>query len=480
MLAMLDAPLAVGSQESIIIPMRVRSATLEANDHMKADSLDVEAEWSDAGIDPRFIRDANIAFYLGQANEFGDLVPQQANLRFVGVTHSIERHASDAGVGVSIKANDFTSFFLRAKDFPSDGVPAFSATLTQAWQQICAHTGPKSLQTKQIVSTVERMVSTLEFRGGAKDLTIGDAVPSRIGRLGHLVPKQGANAWDVWQQVVGSVGLVSFIELDKCIVTTTADLFDQNGSGLGAPSIVWGKNVSDLKETANGAGSQKAGVGLTSFDPLTGRTVEAVFPDPGDVAVRAKRTTAAYGRGAHQRMVVTNVDPLTGRKSLISSPDPVRKRTFDSDSYEWLVYPGVTDPDMLKRIAEHTWIERSHQEVEGSFSTAEMFVDTVDGRQFDMLRLSSGDAISIEIDPSVDRGVFATMAVGDRTKYLESRGYASPIAKLLAANAKRLMKYGTIFHTKDVRTHLETSSDGGSFSIEVTFWNRFELDEPGH
>lgn len=445
MYAEVEAPVFGSRDDVFTFPIRVRSATIVSNDHNHADELEIEAAWSDAGIDPRFIRDANVKLYLGDAAS-GETMP----LRFVGIARSVERSSSDGGSSVSIRAQDFTALFLDAKPYPSDAAPRFSDSLVDAWRKVCDSTGVRSLQTGKIVSTVERLREQIEFRGGVdRGQKIGYGLPPRIAKLGRVVPKSGADAWAVWQQTVSNLGLVTWMEFDKVVVSTSVDAYADNPDGV--PVVVWGKNILEIKESSL-AGYAAKGVGVMSFDAQTGRTIEAVYPDPSDPRVRRARATAA-------------------RKSGMSAS------TAKSDNYEWFEYHGSISPERLQDIARRTWEERSRQEIEGSFSTAEMRVETSDRREFDMLKLRSGDSVRIDIDSSIDRGVFAALSEDYRVGYLMERGYAEGVAKLLAKNAKELLRLGTTYKAKEVRTKLETSEDGGTFAIDVSFYNRIVIED---
>src|SRR6478735_10008156 len=70
--------------EAFTYDVDVRRVHLEINDHNHADALDVEVDWIDAGVDPRWIAGGTCEFYLGAADDFGDWEPAEDNLRFVG------------------------------------------------------------------------------------------------------------------------------------------------------------------------------------------------------------------------------------------------------------------------------------------------------------------------------------------------------------------------------------------------------------
>lgn len=447
MTAILDVPIEGG--ETILMPMRVRCATIESNDHLHADTLEIEAEYADVGVDPRFVRDANVAFWLEDvgANETRDIT--QSAPRFVGIANEVGRKNSDSSVAVSLKAVDFTSLFLACKPFPTGGVPRMSDSLVDAWQRICDHTGVFNVNSGVLVSTVAALRDRLEFRGNVDPTTkLSKAVASRFAKLAGTIPvKQNGDAWHVWQQAVGMCGLISFIDGNKCVVTTHLDLFADDADAT--PTMTWGSNILEFDETAHGRYNSK-GVCMVSFDPLTGTTLEAFWPPPGDERIQQRRRVAKKSA-----------------KTVVSE--------VKSEDYDFQSYFGITDPDLLLEIAKMTWEQRARQEIAGSLVTAEMRTDRARGGQFDLLNLRSGESLVVMLDPSIESGAFSQLSEADRIRYLFDRGYSIAAARLLATTAKQRMKYGFHFKVKKSRVALQMSGDSGSFRAHIEFWNRIEL-----
>lgn len=446
--AVLDVPIDGG--ETIIVPMRVQSANLDSNDHLHADELELTGDIADVGVDPRFVRDANVAYWLEDVkDETQDITSKPA--RFLGIALEVARRKSAAGNQLTLKCVDYTSLFLSCKPFPPDGIPAYSDTLLDAWQKICDHTGVFSLASNKLVSTVAALRSAIDFRGGASaSTTLGQAVSARIRKQGgEIIVKPHSDAWAVWQHCVGMCGLVSYIDGNRCVVTTTVDLFADDGS---APALVWGSNILEHEERAS-ARQKAKGVALVSFDPLTGTTIEAFYPEPGDARFQAQKRPTAK-RSAKASVATTEIK---------------------SEDYEFQSYPGVTDPAVLFDVARTAYDQRSRQELEGKLTTAEFQVGAPNGGQVDLIGLRSGSSLSVQIDPEIERGVFSTLSNVDRIQYLLARGYSDSAARLIAATAKQRMKYGFTFKAKKVRTELATQGDSGSFRVHVDYWNCIEL-----
>lgn len=433
--------------ESITLPIRVRRASLESNDHLHADELELEVEVADAGIDPRFIRNANVAFWMRDVglDEHRNLLADVP--RFVGVATSVERSASESSNAVSIKAQDYTALFIECKPFPAEGVPRYTDTLVEAWKRVCDHTGVFDAATGAVASTVSRLKSSIEFRGAANPGTvIGRAAPARLAGAGTIPVKQGGDAWAAWSDAVGMCGLLSFIELDKCIVTTAADHF--KNASAGAPQALWGSNVLSFRETSHGRLGAK-GVWLVSVNQTTGEVLEAPYPPPDDPRIQAHRATAAKKK---------------------AGPTELK-----AEAYEVLSYDDVSDPKILHELARLIWEQRSRQELEGSLETAEMFFGSDRGAQVDLLGLRSGDSLVVTLDPKIQTGAFSTMSLAERIGYLADRGYSLDIARLIATTLKQKMTWGMDFKVKKVRTMLETHDSSGRFRVSIDYWNRIHV-----
>ena len=438
----------VTSESVMRLTVPVRRATLIRNDHNHADELMVETSWKDSSVDPRFLKSATCEFYMGQADDDGTFETSRKTLRFVGVLVRAERNGDDASVSVSLEFHDYTSFFLQQRAFAARGAPTFSDTLQDAWRKICANVGPReTADGETIVSTVEALADRLEFRGeiasSMKDVVLGKAVSSRMASFGTFPTRPGADAWAVWLQCVGSLGLLSYIDLDKCIVTSATDHYANEDS----PFFVWGQNVLGFNENAKPGGTHARGICLVSLDPLTGTVLEAFWPPRGTAGKTPKLGAARIG----------------GRPPKVSALE-----------YDRLDHPGITDEKILEFAARNAWEERSRGELEGHIKTAEMVARSPNG-EVDLLDLRAGDGVNVRIDPEVKFGLLRMSSFFDRVRYLRDRGYSEQIAELVARNAEALPRLTAVRHVTRVEVELETDEDAGTFCITVDFQNRLNV-----
>lgn len=431
------------TSDTYTMPLEVHSARLTRNDHNHADELILKVESTDAWVDPRLMKDCVVTFFMGNADADGNWLFGQGEPRFVGIGVEAKRAGSDDGFATELTFRDYTDLFLRSKPYPSDGAPPYTSTLTQAWQLICDHTGYINSTTGKLQSTVEILRNSIEFRG-VSDLPLSGALPSRLAKLARVQVKPNDTAWDVWSRCVGSLGLITFIENDTCVVTDATDLYTLERP----PNMVWAKNILSVEETANLDVSDK-GVAVTSFDPVAGSTVEAFWPPPGEIQ---KKILTARAR--------------SGGQHTSSTP------AFPSDRYDFFEYPSVSDPTALLNIAKRAWEERSRQSLQGRLTTAEMVIEDDGGALFDLLTLKSGDALKVVIDP-IDRKLLAeSKSDQDVFQALIARGYSADAAALISKNRIGLSTLSSIYHVKAVTTTLESDR----FEVEIHYYNRITVD----
>jgi hypothetical protein len=402
------------------------------NDHNHADTLHVTLDWVDTGVDPRWIAGATCEFYIANADDRGNWEPGEDNIRFVGRLVEPARSGKGDTLTVEMEFHDYTSFYLLAKPFATKGIPLYSETLGEAWIRICDN-----------VPGTSQLADNLELRGLSSSPRIGSAVAERFRKRGSLNTKPDSDAWAIWQQAVGMMGLISFFELDRCVITTAEDYY----TGGDPPRIVWGKNLLDFTEKRNNNRTIK-GVGIQSFDPIAGKTLESLYnPLAGNVHKKIGAKSRGKAASGH-----------------------------DDKEYDIFQYSGITEQAALDALAKRVYAERSRQELEGALSTAEMEIPTGAGEAFDLLSLASGDTIDVRfVDTADAEFVKGFDSREKRVKYLEAIGYSGSVANIIAANVDSLTSKSNLFYCKTVTTTLEATSDGGgSFRVDIEYMNKID------
>lgn len=421
----------------------VRSVTLTSNSHLEADTCLAVVDWMMAGVDPRLLGSAVAVLYIGEADESGRYTPKDDDIRFVGIMKRSKRAGGEEeGMTVEILAHDYTTLFLEAKKFPTSGVPAFSDTLRAAWGKICDNTGVLNPNNPgEILPTTKALRERIRFVGQASDVLLGTAVAGRFKNLGKVQAKPNMDAWAIFQQCCGMVGLIAYIRLDECIVTTATDYYTANDP----PRLIWGYNIKSLTEDRDATLGGK-GIGLTSFDPMTGTSLEAFYPPQGDASIRKKTISAKRAK-----------DPAS---------------VLQAEDREYFAYPGVTTQDALDLAARSVYEQRARQELEGRIVTNEMQIDTQSGVRFDLLQLQSGDCIRVEIDRQDTEALGQFQSDQAKADYLVGLGYDPGLARIVVANLSGVLALSPTYIVKRVVTQLDSTPEGGNFSVEITYSNK--------
>ena len=420
---------------------------LEVNDHLTADNLRISFVWkTNQGLDPRLLRNAQIAFWLlndpdGTFNHAEGTVPP----RFLGTCIDVHRRMTEHGVVVDMVFRDYTDQFMRSKPVPNEGIPTYEDTITSAWRKLCDNTGFQGDDGK-VVSSVAALRDRIRFVGFTEDFSLGKSVPARWKKFGKWQPKQMSSSWDVWQQIMLRLGLVSYIHLDECVVATSTEHFSVSN----APVMIWGHNIIEIDEKSDSTIIDK-GVGLTALDTLTGNIIESVYPKPGDKRIHVKRAVAK-------------------RVAKLGEQDEVI-----ADKYDWFEYHDITDQATLDAATRRAYEERSRQELQGTLRTSEMSLTNSDGSVIDLLELKAGDPIQIVIDPLDLNNLRTVGGTAEQITYLIERGYDVQAARAIAQNSDALNLLENIYHVKKMHVTLEDHDQSGRFQVEIAYHNRIKI-----
>lgn len=450
------------AKTSDVFELHVRPvrAALVYNNYNEADELRLLCTYDEAGLDPRYLRSAEVWFYLQDAQPTaGQWTPGPANLRFVGIARDVRRKFTQNEKTVEILFHDYTTLFLEAKSFPPSGIPLYTDTLRTAWNRICDNTGYWNLDTKTVVSTVQNLKTDgsggpqdpLQFIGVDGDTQIGSAMPQRLAKLGKLQVPTHADAWAVWRSTCEALGLITFIRGPQCVVTTATDYY----TATDPPRLIYGLNVLELEEARELGHLSAKNVCVRSFDPLAGATLESFYPEPTAKASKRKRLGAS---------ALGNVPAL------------------QVQDFELIDLPfAVADKVVLDRIAARIWEERTRQELRGTLTTGEMSVATVAGSQFDLLQLQAGDQVQIEISRSALDLVQQQPSIQARSTMLIAKGYSPDMAGYIAANLDSIDKLPPQFLVHSIEHEIDASgTEGGcKYQTRLEFLNRVKLTDAG-
>lgn len=438
-----------GSTSSQILQVHPKSVRLESNDHNHADSCELTVDWTEAGVDPRMLDNAVVAVWIANTTN-GFLDRTRDVLRFVGLTKEIEAtRSTSAAAEVRFSCIDYTTCFLEAKPFGSSGIPWYDQTLEDAWRTIVSQT-----------PGAEQLADRLVLEGLDTFPVLGKAVASRFAKIGKVPVHPDTDAWAVWQQCVGMCGLISYIRLDECVITTATNYYSE----IDSPLMIWGMNLEEWSELRHTSGVAK-GIGCTAYNPLTQRTIEAFYPPVGDKRLKHKRANAKPVKAG----------PSKSGKPRKQKAAPTQADIRLNEERDYFPIQGITEEAALLDMAKRIYEERSRQECEGSFKTREMSVLTEHNDDFDMLALKAGDTVRVEMEPDQAQTLAALPSDDRRREFLTARGYTDDIANLIIKNMEEFTRLGAKFHVHSVTTELRVSEKGGSFSIQCHYINRINV-----
>lgn len=454
----LEIPKVGSTTETVVVTPSVIVSHWTLNNHLAADELTLTLGWEECGVDPRLLKNATVEFYMWddiRQDQFdmNDREKSKQYLRFAGVCTKATRKLSEESSEVTMTFHDYTTMFLHMKPFPTDGMPLYSDTLKQIWEKICDHTGArdpnfdtanKKSTSTSIISTVTALRDRLNtdfLLADQEEFTLGKLVSKRFHAIDKPSIHQGANAWEVWQWCVGALGLVSYIQGTECMVMRTTEHYRNDR----APAMIYGENIAEFEEDADTSISGK-GIMLKSYNTLTGQTMEAVYPKPGDERLKLKKSEAKRAIEA-------------GRAA-----DDVDINAVSAD-YEEFAYPWIQDQAALDIRAEQAYEEFSRQQMEGTLKSYEMAIEAWDGTAFDILNIKANDPIIIKIDPDIRQHAGNP---SEAYHYLvDVLGYNNGLARIISQNFGSSELQSPIFHVTNMSVELTPES----FSVDIKYHN---------
>ncbi len=433
----------------VVIEPPVISAKWTRNNHLVADELTITIGWEEGGADPRFLKNSTCEFYMWDSlrQDFKDY--DRRFLRFLGICTKATRKLGAETSEVTLTYHDYTTLFINMKPFPSSGMPEYSDSLAQIWDKICDHTGFKDPggaketngQTK-IISSVAKLRGLAPSGGlvispGVDARTLGAIVNKRFLKISKPSPPKDANAWQVWQWCCESLGYVTYIQEDKCMLMTTTEHYDPSD----APGLIYGQNILEFEEESDTAMSGK-GILLKSFDPLTFRTLESAWPPPGDESLKITRAVAARALKEGRTLGINDI----------------------SGDYMEFNYFSIQTQEALDYRCKEAYEEWSRQQMTGTLKTSEMALEGPNGEIIDTLGLFANDPISIGIDPDIQS--FKTEE--EARKYLiDIKHYTPRLASIVSQNLGNKELQDPTFHV----TSMDVEYHDGTCMIEIKYHN---------
>lgn len=467
-----------------------KKMTICRNGIRVADTLEVAFRWLDLPIDPRTVRSCGVVAYLGtikaddyaSAMAFNQVAPlpdsyvdafgrQRSNQRFTGFVDewATEFPEEDDPI-TTIQCTDNTSLLIdieapaKLTIGPKDPIDKALATYLSNFPQLSG----MSVEFRPAGSTPPALAASIQKTAGKPDLG-----PSPAGGAGGGSGSGGSktSVWDYVTDVLGSLGLIGFIEDEVVVIQRPRTLY--GSKFVGRPG-----------------------------DPFTGRIL------PGGRVLT--RRTFVYGRniqsqsfkrklrrpGQHNNIEVRCYSQTKGVTQIARFPGTdkelrQKKLTPGNDADEaWHVHTvaGVEDPAMLAAIAQSIYEQGSRHELEVRFQTLNAASYGGDNDDPDLLDMQAGDPIDVEVATSNGKDASgATSSIATAQDALASR--ASDFLVKLGFDSAFASAYGksvgneglsSTFRVKTVTLdwsddYEEGGSDSDGLTIDIEAMNYIEV-----
>lgn len=470
------------------------SVSIERNGLRTADTATVTLDFRDVPVDARLVRSAAIEIYLGVVNpidfeegmrngrspdgSLSSLVNQDSRLvtHFFGVVDDWKTALDESGGDlVTISCRDYSALLL---DTPVATGTAIDLTkpIDQGIQDFL-RLYPTLGATPQGQGIEVFYGSPFEENAGPVPVPAHAAPASTAPRRGRGARQarggdQNTNLWDVVTDTCVRVGLVPLF-FDYHLRLIDPRTFYTNRDR--PTRMLYGQNLRHFEASRKLGGTRVPTIEVRCWDPDIGRTRWARYPVPD--GADASASAGIFGvSDPPSRPYRANVVSVSGW-----SPEN-RIQTY--------VVQGVTDPDVLRRVARSTFEQIGRQEIEGNFQTD---VVTSSSALFsrqgilradnaDLLLAQSGDAVEVLVSgvPGTSRSAaglsaseIASMEVQRRADYLVSIGWRREVADRFSRFAQAA-SFQTVFRVQNVR--LEMDADVG-LTVNVDFINYIVVRE---
>ena len=428
-----------------VVPKRVR---VDINSYTEADTFDMDVDYKTFPFDPRGIRSCQVSIHMQNMEKLTGsdgkpviIAPSKDNAIFLGFADVSKMNLDETSRTVNLTGRDYTGLYI-------DQIwPGETVALTLPVDRVIASIIGRLKATGDI---------TVDNRTGSPVLPILAAFYPDFGALsGKRNARKKETYWDVIQDICAKAGLISYIELDKLVITKPRTLYNDQATA----AMAYGKNLKNLEITRN-FGKQK-GFNIV-VRSIIGKTVETVeipkdsktLPGAGDYIRLPKQTTNGAQIDPNQEEAIAPVIAFS--------------------------VANVRDRSHLISIGEGIFEEMSRQQLEGRFSTSDMQAPLNsdrpllgDAQCFDLLKLRNGSPIQISIENSDLKKIQTESSLAEKAQYLAERGYDKNVALILA---KTLGKLTTPFYTRAVQFSLDSTS---GFNVDVDFVNFIDTNNKG-
>lgn len=431
-------------KETVVIPMSCKKLTVERNDYSEADTFKAVIDYATFPFDPRCIRSLGVSVYMEnrkevfkRSNDLSLIIPSVENTIFQGFADESSVNFDDDSRTVSIEGRDFTSFFIDKRRLIQKTIP-LSKPLDKIIKEL--------IDEQEAASKIE-----IDNRTGQVLPTLAELAPDFNSKTGVKNPKRRETYWEIFQDLLGRVGLLGFIEIDKFVIAKPQNIYEKKQY----KQFIYGGNIKDLSYTRKLGRSKNFNVKILSLNIGTKKVIEAKIPKEAT----SESFTKNFGS------VEITIPQLDKDGKKITPEKPA----------DYLTFPvkDINNKEKLIEIGESVYSELSRQQIEGSFTTFEMDIPEIVGSENKIVNFNSlrnGTAIRIYLSQDELNSISSTSSEAEKRNFLIARGYPLKVA---SAFSKSLDRINTAFYTKSVM--FEIDQDDG-FTMSVDFINFIDID----
>ena len=437
-------------KETSDIRVSARNVTVERNAYNEADTAKVTFEFKSFPFDPRCVRACGVSIFMenrkkvfNQDNSLALIEPNDLDINDVGSNKVFVGFADESNITfdddartITLDCRDYTGLFIDYKRINTEPVP-LSSPIDEVIQGLIN----EQEATKQIQVVNRTGESPLPILSQmAPDFNPTTAVKN---------VKRNDTYWDIMMSILGRVGLIGFIELDKFIITKPQNVYEKKE----IKQFIYGGNIKDLKFTRKLGRAKNFNVKVMSANLSTKEVLNAQIP---------KEATDPDFISRHGNTEVT-VPQLDKDGKKIDPPKAADYVTF--------TVKDINDKDRLIKIGESIYDEMSRQQIEGSLTTFEMDIPEENSDKiitFNQIRC--GTAIRIFMNPEEVGALKSDSGPDEKAKFLIRRGYPPHVAKAFSSSLARI---NTAFYTKAVTFELDQEN---GFSMKIEFINFIDID----
>jgi hypothetical protein len=468
---------------TVVGAIEPQSVQIERNGLTSADTARVTIDYIDAPLDPRIIRSVAIEILIGvvPALEYEDGI-ERGQRRADGSLTSLVGAADDGTLTGVARFVGFVDEWAVTYSASGDTVELTCRDMTAPLRDMKLNTGESINLNIPIRQGIERLLNSVSPTTRGVDVVFAGAgegdgpTPSRStsrrrrprrGRSNRRARRsnQEMTIWDHITDVLGTLGFIPVMSEYSLIISDPRTLY----TTVGATRMVYGRNLEKLDFTRRFTGVKVPTIEARSYDPERGRTLWGRHP-----VRRGERASGVMGINNPPRPLRANEVPPSGANPA----EVVRVITVS----------GVTDPEVLQRVASTAFEQIGRQEIEGSFTTMDAWSYEREPDESDLLNLVAGDAVNLliaradsgndeEVGSSTSLARLEAMETERRASYLESIGWNRTVAQRFAA-----LQSATGFETTfRVQTASISWDNEQGLKIDVGFINfitvREEVDD---